>query len=289
MRYLALHERAMRGTFDFPIELYYVDASHPRYEMPFHWHMETELILVLEGVFELTLSGQAFVLHAGDCAFLPGGAVHGGVPHSCIYECVVLDLERFLRDSAVCRRKYAAVLDDSACIHTLLPAGSSAARIADALFECLEKEQPGHEFLTTGLLWQLFGTILQQRLYRPPTAHTPRERRAIEPIKRALQMIRSDYASPLTLQTLAARAGMRCESFCRSFRQVTGRSPIEYVNYYRVECAAELLCTGGQSITEIALSCGFNDPAYFSRLFRRLKGVSPRVYRAQHADLPVRL
>lgn len=36
MRYLAFHERMVRGTFDFPIELYYVDALHPRYEMPFH-------------------------------------------------------------------------------------------------------------------------------------------------------------------------------------------------------------------------------------------------------------
>ena len=35
MRYLATHEHAPRGTFDFPIELYYVDPSHPRYEMPF--------------------------------------------------------------------------------------------------------------------------------------------------------------------------------------------------------------------------------------------------------------
>lgn len=284
MRYLAFHERAVRGTFDFPIELYYVDASHPRYEMPFHWHMETELILVLEGVFELALSGQPLTLCAGDCAFVPGGTVHGGVPRDCIYECVVLDLERFLRDSAICRKKYAAVLDDSACIHTLFKAGSDAAKLADALFECLEKEQPGHEFLTIGLLWQLFGTILQHHLYGPPAAGAPRERRRAEQIKSALRMIRRDYASPLTLEALASQAGMRGESFCRSFRQVTGRSPIDYVNYYRVECAAELLCATPQSVTEIALSCGFNDLTYFSRVFRRHKGVSPRAYREQHAD-----
>lgn len=289
MRYLAFHERAVRGTFDFPIELYYVDASHPRYEMPFHWHMETELILVLEGTFELMLSGQALTLRAGDCAFVPGGAVHGGAPWDCIYECVVFDLERFLQDSVICRRKYAAVLDDNACIYPFFQAGSDVAELADALFECLEKEQSGHELLTTGLLWQLFGTILQQKLYGPPSAAAPRERQRIEKIKSALRMIRRDYASPLTLEALASQAGMRCESFCRSFRQVTGRSPIDYVNYYRVECAAELLCVTSQSVTEIALSCGFNDLTYFSRVFRRHKGVSPRTYREQHADALHRL
>ena len=42
MKFLASHESSTRGTFDFPIELYYVDKMHPRYEMPFHWHMEFE-------------------------------------------------------------------------------------------------------------------------------------------------------------------------------------------------------------------------------------------------------
>ena len=45
MKFLASHESSTRGTFDFPIELYYVDKMHPRYEMPFHWHMEFELML----------------------------------------------------------------------------------------------------------------------------------------------------------------------------------------------------------------------------------------------------
>lgn len=44
MKFLASHESSTRGTFDFPIELYYVDKMHPRYEMPFHWHMEFELL-----------------------------------------------------------------------------------------------------------------------------------------------------------------------------------------------------------------------------------------------------
>ena len=43
MKFLASHESTTRGTFDFPIELYYVDKMHPRYEMPFHWHWNLNL------------------------------------------------------------------------------------------------------------------------------------------------------------------------------------------------------------------------------------------------------
>lgn len=55
--------------------------------------------------------------------------------------------------------------------------------------------------------------------------------------------------------------------FCRVFHQITGRTPINYLNYYRVECAAELLRSTDDSITEIAFACGFNDSCYFSKHF----------------------
>ena len=80
MRYLAFHERMTRGTFDFPIELYYIDATHPRYEMPFHWHMECELILILEGSFSLSVDGDVVYAEIGDCVFVPSGVIHGGTP-----------------------------------------------------------------------------------------------------------------------------------------------------------------------------------------------------------------
>lgn len=102
MRYLASHEKAVRGTFDFPIQLYYVDAAHPRYETPFHWHMEHELILVLQGVLHLSVDGTGYELHPGDCMLLADGSIHGGRPENCVYECVVFDLERFLTGAAVC-------------------------------------------------------------------------------------------------------------------------------------------------------------------------------------------
>lgn len=71
MRYLASHENTTRGTSDFPLELYYVDMLHPRYEMPFHWHMECELLLVLQGEFTLLTDGQSYTLHPGIPPFFP--------------------------------------------------------------------------------------------------------------------------------------------------------------------------------------------------------------------------
>lgn len=283
MRYLAAHERAPRGTFDFPIELYRVGAAHPRYEMPFHWHVECELILVREGSLALSVDGEEFLGTPGDCFFVPGGAIHGGKPDACVYNCLVFDMERFLQDSAVCRRRFAETLGSDAHIFTRHPAGSPISPIVNALFESMENERPGYEFVTTGLLWQFIGTVLERRLYAVPQEARLGRQRA-EQMKSVLRRIRRDYAAPLTLDELAAEAGMNPRYFCRVFRQMTGRTPIDYLNYYRIECAAELLCAEEDSVTDVALSCGFSDPGYFARLFRRHKGISAAAYRKTHRE-----
>ena len=282
MRYLATHEHAPRGTFDFPIELYYVDPSHPRYEMPFHWHMEHELILVLQGVLRLSVEGEAFELAPGDCMLIADGAIHGGTPEGCIYECLVFDLERFLAGTTTCGQRAALLTEGDARLEGKFPAGTQAAAIVSQLFQAMETERPGYELTTMGLLWQLWGELLGQRLLGAAEPGPPRDIRRAQAVKNVLRRIRSSYGQPLTLEDLAAEAALEPKYFCRVFRQITGRTPINYLNYYRVECAAELLCTTQGSITDIALECGFGDVIYFSRMFRRYKGQTPGQYRRAH-------
>lgn len=282
MRYLATHEHAPRGTFDFPIELYYVDPSHPRYEMPFHWHMEHELILVLQGVLRLSVEGEAFELAPGDCMLIADGAIHGGTPEGCIYECLVFDLERFLAGTTTCGQRVALLTEGDARLEGKFPAGTQAAAIVSQLFQAMETERPGYELTTMGLLWQLWGELLGQRLLGAAEPGPPRDNRRAQAVKNVLRRIRSSYGQPLTLEDLAAEAALEPKYFCRVFRQITGRTPINYLNYYRVECAAELLCTTQGSITDIALECGFGDVSYFSRMFRRYKGQTPGQYRRAH-------
>ncbi len=276
MNYLATHESKTRGTFDFPIELHYVDPAHPRYHMPFHWHMEYELILVLSGTFTLSLGTETQQLGIGDAAFIPDGIIHGGTPHDCVYECLVFDFSRFLQENAIGRKTHGELLNTAVQQQQFFQKDCQACRIIDSLFEAMEKEQAGYEFSTTGLLWQLMGVLVRQtpRISPPPA----RDKRT-EQMKQVLRRIRRDYAEPLTLDELSSEAGMTPKYFCRAFKQITGRTPIDYLNYYRIECAGELLSVSDNSITDVALSCGFNDLSYFARTFHKYKGVSAQKYR----------
>ena len=65
------------------------------------------------------------------------------------------------------------------------------------------------------------------------------------------------------------------------FRQITHKTPMEYVLFYRIEQACILLTTTNLPITEISFRCGFNDSGYFARRFKMQTGVSPSRYRKQ--------
>lgn len=283
MNYSSLYENKKRGTFDFPIELYHVDSGSPRYQMPLHWHLEYELILVMEGSFTLSLDGGTFPMGPGDCAWVGDGIVHGGTPQDCVYECVVFDLGTLLHSTPVCAKSAGEFLAEGSGCTGVFPQGSAQARLAGRLFQAMEQESPGYEWTAVGLMWQIMGSLLAGRPVQPPFS---RSREKTIRLKNVLTYIRDNYEGPVTLEELAKVAGMNPKYFCRAFAQMTGRTPIDYLNYYRVEQAGEQLLLTERPVTEIALSCGFNDMSYFSRMFSRHKGVSPTRYRKRQGGAP---
>ena len=65
---------------------------------------------------------------------------------------------------------------------------------------------------------------------------------------------------------------------------MTNKTPIEYLNYYRIESACEQLLTTDYSITEVALNSGFNDASYFIKIFKKHRGITPKQYIRQHLN-----
>ena len=66
MQDLDHNEDRLRGTYDFPFEFHHIDQAHPRYVMSYHWHVEYEIIRILEGSLTVTLDEKSFIATAGD-------------------------------------------------------------------------------------------------------------------------------------------------------------------------------------------------------------------------------
>ena len=86
--------------------------------------------------------------------------------------------------------------------------------------------------------------------------------------------------SDISLSDLAAIAGMAADTFARRFKSTTGRAPYAYVIEERVRRAELLLRESELQISVIAFRCGFSSQSHFTSTFRRLRGMTPRVYQA---------
>ena len=125
----------------------------------------------------------------------------------------------------------------------------------------------------------IFSFILQNGYYTDSAEDLTERPHKIDLIKSVLEYTELHYASPITLNDLANVAGMNPKYFCRFFRSITHQTPIEYVNMYRIEKAAQMLHSTRLPITDICMECGFNDSSNFIKVFRKYKGMTPMQYR----------
>jgi AraC-like DNA-binding protein len=95
-----------------------------------------------------------------------------------------------------------------------------------------------------------------------------------------LDALRGTLAEKWTLESMARASGLGITRFVHYCRQVTNRTPIQYLNQLRVDRACALLRNEPRrSITDIALDCGFSSSQYFATVFRRIARFTPRDYR----------
>ena len=168
MQHDGYNEFRQRGRFDFPIEFHHVDCHHPRFYMPYHWHMEYEIDLVIQGTLTLSLNETQIHAHADDIVFIRDGIVHGGRPESSdtIYDCIVFDMKKMLTSSHSFQDQIDDILKHITLISKYIPSTTpDIPKIMQFLFRSMEEEYPGYELVVTGLLYSFFGLIRRHGLY----------------------------------------------------------------------------------------------------------------------------
>lgn len=102
--------------------------------------------------------------------------------------------------------------------------------------------------------------------------------------KRVLTYVSQHYGQEMTIDKLAAIAGLSTAHFSRLFKQTIGQTPHQFVMSYRIEQAKKSLIDIDYPLIDIALSCGFADQAHFSRVFKQIAGVTPRHWRLAQSE-----
>ena len=100
-----------------------------------------------------------------------------------------------------------------------------------------------------------------------------------DPISRSISHMESHIRRPLTVAELADVAGWSTSHYAAQFRSQQGEAPMTFFNRRRIQHACQALDSSSSPISDIALEFGFEDQFYFSRLFKRVTGLSPRAWR----------
>ena len=283
MKYSELNERRDRTSADFPIEYHFVDEHHPRYVMDAHWHTEMEILHVMEGVFEIYLNRRHYTLRQGDVAFINAGTVHHGEGEGCTYECVVFRPEMLLQSSAGAVNRYIKpIIRRQRTVRECFFRGTAPEieRCVQALLGLLRDPHEGYELVVNAELLSLFYQLYRAGAVEEVT-HGKGQEKQLEQLVRLLAWIEDHYAERITLEALSKETGLNEKYLCRFFKAYTAHTPIDYLNRLRIERAADDMRTRHSTVTEAAYANGFNDSAYFSKIFRRIKGISPASYKRE--------
>ena len=100
-----------------------------------------------------------------------------------------------------------------------------------------------------------------------------------KPLDNAVIFFSENYNQNINIDDYAASRGMSVSWFIRNFKKYTGSTPMQFIVGIRITNAQMLLETTTYSINEISKIVGYDNQLYFSRLFHKMKGYSPREYR----------
>ena len=233
-----------------------------------NWHENIEILACTRGSAIMMLDGRQYPFTAGDICIANTYCVHTTVQEQNLdYHCLIVD-RNFCEENGI---QTSELLFTE---HIQNPETWEVFQQIVAAYEGYRREDPFSvmeiRFAVLGFLRQLCRKHLASREGFRTSAS--RER-----VKKAIEYIKTNYANSITLQMIADFAGISKYNLTREFKEFTGSTVFETLNITR--CAeAKRMIEGGSTVSEAALSCGYENLSYFTRCFKKHMGAKPSTF-----------
>jgi len=251
-----------------------VCGSGPR-DRPFEeQHHGVSIATVMRGSFQYRTRQGSAVLVPGALLLGNAGACYQcGHEHGIGDRCLAFHMTPQCYEEAVAETAGARSIALSQ--PSLPPLPQLVGVLAEAQAACDDGDAEAFDEIRMRLTGAVAALLAPLGHRRAPSAQDERR------ITAAVRHIEAHAEDKLGIAALARVAAMSPYHFLRTFRQVTGVTPHQFILRTRLRRAASRLRTGDEQIASIAFDCGFNDLSTFNRRFRRVIGVTPGDYRSR--------
>ena len=261
----------------------FVAQTHrtPDFEVPWHQHIEYELILFTEGAGLSFIGNYVGTFETGDVFFLGSNLPHTfqKTHDDLITSAVVVHFkENFWGEEIL-------GLPESKSIKSLLQRSMHGLKINGApkekLHDHIKNLETAKGFWRITKLCECLSILAETKDY---ITVSTQEIKALNPkdqdrIDSVFQYTMENFKEPIRLSLISKKAGMSIPAFCNYFKKRTKKTYIDFVNEVRIGHACKLLLTSQMSVLQICFECGFNTVANFNRQFLKIKKATPSQYR----------
>ena len=253
-------------------------------DYPAHWHTNPEIIMPTENIYTVECYNQIITLREGDIVLICPGCIHTlYAPEKgrrIIFQADINPL-RFMKEIETL-----VTIISPLIVITPEDFPSIYDKVKSLLLEIKDEYLSSSSFSEVSIysktleIITLIGRSRAAAGIETPSPDAPRKQEEyIEKFIEICNYISAHCSDELNLEAVASMSGFSKFYFSRLFKQFTNVSFYKYVNQKRIEKAAEMLTEPNISITNVALSCGFESLSSFIRMFKIVKGCTPTEFR----------
>lgn len=254
-----------------------------------HWHNESELILVQRGCYRILAGAEGRLLAAGEAVFIPQRLRHTTIcPDQPEVSLIVLKFEPSFLLAADPAEGEAELLSGAAMNGAALwlsPMETACCGLPSRLGLMLREiaaERTGWRLAVRAGICTILLELLRLAEARRQTPGPARSEAGAD-LGPVFDYLERHYREPVRAGDLLPLCHLSYSRFSVRFKELTGFCLTEYLNRLRISRARRLIEAGEMPLGEVAAACGFLDPCYFDRLFRRYTGMTPSRCRREYA------
>lgn len=251
-----------------------------------HWQDNVEIILVREGTVHCHINGTDFLLNPGELCFVNFNVLHriyNTGDSDGVMQVLKVKPDMLADNKEIYEKYIIPVIHNQDFSHIRMDGRHSYAKLIsdlfDSIYELISEKPTGYELDAIAYIYMLFRRLYlvyraQEDVPVSYTSDTSLQRRMAA-------YIYEHYQEKISLDDIAGAAGVSRSKCASLFRKYTQKTPISFLNSYRLEMASMLLVSTDDPISYIAQACGIGEQSYFNRLFLREFDCTPMERRRQ--------